>query len=165
MSKKTSTKKTHRHAPSRPHHVLLYVLLFIGIFGLTYFISSRFDVVGTTQPVEVNTETSLMGTYTGTTPCADCPGIKTELTLNENNAGYPTTYSLKMDYIDRDVVSTETGKWTQSVWKKNTLITLVPSGSAQVTYYIVLGPNEIRQLDGDRNPIPEAMPFTLTKQQ
>lgn len=166
MSKKTtkSAHKTHKHAPAKPHHLVGYAVLFFAIFGLTYFLFSGFNWMGTEMAVtEMNSEKSLQGTYEGTTPCADCPGIKTTLTLNENNSGYPTTYSLKMDYLDRDTVATETGKWTQSIWKEKTLITLVPSGSAQVTYYTVLNPNEIRQLDGERNPIPESLPFTLVK--
>ncbi|NDV56958.1 copper resistance protein NlpE [Bacteroides sp. 519] len=32
------------------------------------------------------------GTYTGTMPCADCPGIKVELTLKTNSYTLKTTY-------------------------------------------------------------------------
>jgi uncharacterized lipoprotein NlpE involved in copper resistance len=37
------------------------------------------------------------GTYEGTIPCADCPGIKTVLTLNEDR-----TFTLTSTYIDRE---------------------------------------------------------------
>ena len=40
--------------------------------------------------------TSVAGTYEGTLPAADCPGIKTVLTINPDS-----TYQLKQDYIDR----------------------------------------------------------------
>lgn len=165
MSKKTTktAHKVHRHAPSKPHHLILYIVLFFAIFGFTYYLFSGFNWMGTEMASEMNSESSLKGIYTGTTPCADCPGIKTTLTLHENNAGYPTTYSLKMDYIGRDTQMTENGKWTQSLWKNQALITLVPQDSAQVTYYVVLSSTKIRQLDGDRNAIPESLPFTLTK--
>lgn len=36
------------------------------------------------------------GTYTGTLPCADCPGIKTEITLNADG-----TFTKKMTYLER----------------------------------------------------------------
>ena len=39
---------------------------------------------------------SLAGTYEGTLPAADCPGIKTVLTLNADS-----TYQYAADYIDR----------------------------------------------------------------
>lgn len=163
-TKKTSkSSSTHRHAPHKPHHLLLYSVLFCIIFGATYILVSGFNWAGNEPVAEMNTENSLKGVYTGTTPCADCPGIKTTLTLSESASGHPTTYTLSLDYIDRDTKYTEKGKWTQSIWKNKTLITLVPQDSAQVTYYQVLSPTEIRQLDGERNDIPDSMPFTLTK--
>lgn len=41
------------------------------------------------------TNASWPGTYTGTVPCASCPGIKTELTLLADN-----TYELKQVYLE-----------------------------------------------------------------
>lgn len=162
--KKTATPHHHRHAPSKPHHILFYVILFFVVFGVTYTIFSNFSWAGhDTQITRI--EPSTQGTYTGVTPCADCPGINTTLTLNEAPDGDPSTYSLNLTYQDRDTDFTETGKWTLSTWKGKPLITLVPQDSAQVTYYEVLSKNQVRQLDGDRNPIPESMPFTLTKEE
>ncbi|MFC3197819.1 copper resistance protein NlpE N-terminal domain-containing protein [Parapedobacter deserti] len=51
------------------------------------------------------------GTYTGTLPCADCPGIRYTLTLQDDG-----TYHLNTLYLDKgDSVFTETGKfnWDQ----------------------------------------------------
>ena len=50
-------------------------------------------------------ETSLdyLGTYEGTLPAADCPGIRTTLTLNPDS-----TYALHMKYINRDAEFDET---------------------------------------------------------
>lgn len=39
---------------------------------------------------------SLVGTYEGTLPAADCPGIKTVLTLNADS-----TYQYSADYLER----------------------------------------------------------------
>lgn len=39
---------------------------------------------------------TVAGIYEGTLPAADCPGIKTVLTINAD-----CTYELKQDYIDR----------------------------------------------------------------
>lgn len=51
--------------------------------------------------------------YKGTLPCADCPGIRYDLTLyNPENVG-EGTFALTMDYIDRkDAKYTTTGRWT-----------------------------------------------------
>ncbi len=164
MPKKSSSTKTthHKHAQYGPHHILFYVILFFVVFGVTYTIFSNFEWAA--QETEITTTQNVyQGTYTGVTPCADCSGITTTLMLNENNTGNPTTYLLNLSYQERDTTATETGKWTVSTWKNKPLITLVPQDSAQVTYYQVLNSTQIRQLDGDRNEIPDSMPFTLTK--
>lgn len=40
--------------------------------------------------------TSIAGTYEGTLPAADCPGIKTVLTIHADS-----TYQLTQDYLER----------------------------------------------------------------
>ena len=48
------------------------------------------------------------GTYQGTLPCADCPGIRYTLTLNEDD-----TYVLKTRYLEKgDNVITDSGAFT-----------------------------------------------------
>lgn len=37
------------------------------------------------------------GTYSGVSPCADCPGIKTDITLGKDN-----TYSLQEQYLEKE---------------------------------------------------------------
>ena len=64
-----------------------------------------------TQPPDLhNSKNSLdwAGTYEGVLPCADCPGIKTRLTLNKNG-----TYVLRAEFLDRPIVpKTVRGKFT-----------------------------------------------------
>ena len=54
-------------------------------------------------------ETSLdyVGTYTGTFPAADCPGIETELNLSSDG-----TFALSASYIDRDATFYDEGTYT-----------------------------------------------------
>ncbi|MGK6352994.1 copper resistance protein NlpE N-terminal domain-containing protein [Parapedobacter sp. DT-150] len=48
------------------------------------------------------------GTYQGTLPCADCPGIRYNLTLNEDSS-----YQLQTQYLDKgDSVFTDSGTFT-----------------------------------------------------
>ena len=61
-----------------------------------------------------NSQNSLdwAGVYEGTTPCADCPGIKTRLTLNKDG-----TYELVTQYLERPVApATVRGRFT---WHAN----------------------------------------------
>lgn len=56
--------------------------------------------------------------YAGTLPCADCAGIRVELTLNRDAAsGEPTTYELKETYLgsmspEGQKPFTQTGRWS-----------------------------------------------------
>ncbi|MCM3905612.1 MAG: amidohydrolase family protein [Pyrinomonadaceae bacterium] len=79
-------------------------------------------------------------TYQGTTPCADCPGIKTILTLSQNG-----TYLLSTQYIDRDKTpSLFRGKFT---WDKNgSVITLDNKGGSR---RFRVGEGQLTQLSAD----------------
>lgn len=92
-------------------------------------------------------ETSLdwAGTYTGVMPCADCEGIETVLTLNQDD-----TYSMEMTYLGKNVdpfAEKGTFKWSDD-GKKVTLINDEGTG----TQFLV-GENIVTQLDGDGNLI------------
>src|SRR5262245_27619507 len=57
------------------------------------------------------------GVFTGTLPCADCPGIRTELTLNApaSPGGDQGTYTLRQTYLgtpDGDRTFDTGGRWT-----------------------------------------------------
>ena len=54
------------------------------------------SIAATTVAAENVDLATVAGTYEGTLPAADCPGIKTVLTINADS-----TYELKQDYIDR----------------------------------------------------------------
>ena len=96
------------------------------------------------------------GTYRGILPCADCPGIKTQLVLNSD-----MTYKLKTSYLERGTGIEEEGKFS---WNKNgNIITLDGYGHQK---YLV-GENRLFSLDGDGNKITGdlANRFILTKKQ
>ncbi len=55
--------------------------------------------------------------YAGTLPCADCAGIRMELTLNRDASGQPTTYELVETYLGSMAAEalkpfTQTGTWS-----------------------------------------------------
>ena len=102
-------------------------------------------------------ETSLdyLGTYEGTLPAADCPGIQTTLTLNPDG-----TYELHMKYIDRDAEFDTKGGYSV----RGNLLTLTPENGEEVEYYKV-EENRLRRLDADKQPItgPLAENYVLKK--
>ncbi len=100
----------------------------------------------TLQAPDMHTaETSLdyPGTYTGTLPAADCPGIKATLVLADDGS-----YALHMEYLERGTAFDEKGTFKV----EGNLLTLAPSDGGQVGYYQV-EENRLRHLDADRKPI------------
>lgn len=52
-----------------------------------------------------------MGTYEATLPCADCPGIKTIITLNDDN-----TFEISNEYLERNTKIEDSG---EVMWHDN----------------------------------------------
>ncbi|CAM3675175.1 hypothetical protein FSS13T_26580 [Flavobacterium saliperosum S13] len=100
----------------------------------------------TTAPDRHTSENALdwNGTYEGVIPCADCPGIETELTLREDK-----TYSLSVLYQDREKKPTVTqGSFTFDA--TGSIITLDKNGD-QNKYKVAEGC--IMMLDKDGKEI------------
>lgn len=92
-----------------------------------------------------NAENALdyLGTYEGTLPAADCPGIVTTLTLNADR-----TYDLHMKYIDREAEFDERGAFAV---EENLLTLSQPDGGPERYYKVE--ENRLRMLDAERNPV------------
>jgi len=74
---------------------------------------------------------SWAGTYEGTTPCADCPGIETRLTLR-----YDESYELTTKYLDKsDSLFKTTGSFS---WNETgNKITLDVDRNSRPSEYLV----------------------------
>lgn len=115
--------------------------------------ASRRQAAGTTETAEAGTEMVDMhnaenaldyhGSYKGTLPAADCPGIVTTLTLSADGR-----YALHMEYLERDVAFDEQGAFEV----EGNLLVLTPDDGGQGGCYKV-EENRLRMLDGDRKPI------------
>lgn len=69
-----------------------------------------------------NNSLDWVGIYSGVTPCADCPGIKTDITLGKDN-----TYSLSEQYLEKEKTPrTFKGKFNWD--EKGSIITLDAEG-------------------------------------
>jgi uncharacterized lipoprotein NlpE involved in copper resistance len=117
--------------------------------------------VGAAAPtVSDNSQNSLdwQGTYKGTTPCADCEGIETELILNPD-----LTYILKTRYLGKGdgKVFEEKGSF---VWDKTGGSIMLQGSKGGPSQYKV-GENRLIQLDMEGKPITGALAdkFVLIK--
>lgn len=99
------------------------------------------NVVDTTASNKDNVDlTSVAGTYEGTLPAADCPGIKTVLTINTDS-----TYLLKQDYIDKKDGHDEASGIFKVLDGK--VIMLVRPSTGEQTFYKVKNANSIIMTD------------------
>ncbi|MGB3849290.1 MAG: copper resistance protein NlpE N-terminal domain-containing protein [Tunicatimonas sp.] len=91
-------------------------------------------------PVEV-----LTGTFYGTLPCADCPGIRYELTLNDDG-----TYVERMEYLEKSAaVRIDSGIYEM---QQDTVVRLLkPSGTGLNRWAVADG--KLRMLDASGAPI------------
>ena len=130
--------------------------LFIALaFGIGF--TSCKTAKQTTKPAEKttthiaigdNSQTSVdwAGNYTGTLPCADCEGILTTLTLDQN-----LNYKRATTYLGKTMTPhIETGKFT---WDKGgSTIFLQNADKSSPNRYLV-GENHLKQLDMEGNVI------------
>lgn len=99
------------------------------------------SVVDTTATDDNDVDlTAVSGTYEGTLPAADCPGIKTVLTIKADS-----TYQLQQDYIDKKNGHDE----ASGVFKvlDGKVLMLVRPSSGEQTYYKVKDNNSIVMTD------------------
>lgn len=116
------------------------------------------SVADTTVAGENVDLTTVAGTYEGTLPAADCPGIKTVLTINADS-----TYEIKQDYIDRKDGHDEASGVLQ-VLNGNVLMLVRPS-SGEHTFYKVKDSKSIVMTDSLGNEAEGEMAklYVLTK--
>lgn len=86
------------------------------------------------------------GTYSGVTPCADCPGIRTTVTLHVDGS-----FERTLVYLERSVAPhVDTGQFSWDA--AGSAVTLQEPGGDDGQQYKV-GENTLSQLDRDGNPI------------
>ncbi len=118
--------------------------------------TSLVDSSAATAPIDL---TTIAGTYEGTLPAADGPGIKTIVTLNADS-----TYQITQDYLGRkkDVLDAASGVFKVLEGK---VLMLVRPSSGEHTFYKVKDDNNIVLTDSLGNePEGETAKFyVLTK--
>ena len=97
------------------------------------------------------------GTFTGTVPCADCPGIDTRLRINADG-----TFVLSEDYQERDADFETTGTWTVDADARRLQFDPDTKDDADRWFEIVSN-NEIRMLDAEGKPIDSELGYSLRR--
>ncbi|HAY3542728.1 TPA: copper resistance protein NlpE [Elizabethkingia anophelis] len=109
---------------------------------------TKTDSIASVAPVTDdghNAQNSLdwAGTYEGTLPCADCPGIKTTITLKDDN-----TYTISEEYLERKTKAEDKGKFE---WDKSGSKVSLISKDGKRQYFV--GENQLIHLDMDGKEI------------
>jgi putative hemolysin len=110
----------------------------------------------------------VLGTWQGTTPCADCSGIITTLTLYQKAPGdfTHTVYREHLKYIDRGSF-TSYGSWDvlhgMPGNPDTTVYQLTSDKSKGKQYYLRVDEDTLQQLDSEMKPIDSKLNFTLTR--
>ena len=111
----------------------------------------------------------LLAAYRGVLPCADCPGIDTTVRLFADPSGAEDhgRYVTRSSYQERNTTNTEAGTWTLQKGTPSdasaSVYVLKPKTGNGVTNFLLVGDNEIKQLDNDRKPFTGTVNFTLKR--
>ena len=98
------------------------------------------------------------GTFKGTLPCADCPGIDTTLVLNADG-----TYTLDTVYQGKPGAFSTDGTWTTEAG--DTTVRLDPnSKSEQDRLFAIASNGELKALDLRGQPLPDTQPHSLLRE-
>lgn len=98
------------------------------------------------------------GTFTGTLPCADCPGIDTRIVLATDG-----TYTITESYQERTAPALH-GDGTWTVEENSQRLRLDPnSKDERDRLFAILSQDEIRQLDLEGKAIESSLPYNLKR--
>jgi copper homeostasis protein (lipoprotein) len=108
----------------------------------------------------------VLAVYEGVLPCADCQGIRTELTLFDDDS----SYKLVETYLgtpDGDRTVESDGTWTLQRPRKDpeaTIYQLHPGKPGEARSFLIVDERQIRQLDREGREI-ESLGYTLTRKE
>jgi copper homeostasis protein (lipoprotein) len=151
--------------------------LFIGMIAGTFFFANTGIYVATTDAQEAAQQQKapgasrgkLLAAYRGVLPCADCPGIDTTVRLFADPSGAEDhgRYLIRSSYQERNTTNTEMGTWTIEKGTPNdpsaSVYVLKPKTGSGATNFLIVGDNEIKQLDNQRKTFTGTVNFTLQR--
>jgi copper homeostasis protein (lipoprotein) len=114
----------------------------------------------------------VIGVFVGTLPCADCSGIRTELTLfaRGSTSSGTASYWLKETYLGRpekDTTFESGGSWTSEAGQaepKRTVYRLTEARSRESRLFLKASDDELRLLDRSGHAIESKLDYALRRQ-
>lgn len=136
-----------RHHSKYPKVLLIFLaILLIGFVSLSY-----------------KTHRVKQESFSGTLPCADCPGIDTQMTFISRGSSQGT-YTLKLIYRDRNVEPfVEQGTWSSEKNSDDKIVYSTYDGIRLSGKYLRVDSQTIRQIGLDGVPFDAQMNFDLKK--
>lgn len=108
--------------------------------------------------------------YSGVLPCADCAGIRTTLTLYQDEDGNPSRYQMRMEYLgtSADIAHTDSGNWASTTTTLNgqqyPLYILDPRTKDGQQRFIRNARNAVELVGADGEPADSGLNYTLIRQ-
>jgi uncharacterized lipoprotein NlpE involved in copper resistance len=114
-------------------------------------------------------EPLVLGPFVGTLPCADCPGVRTELTLTRRGEYVAEgTYRLVETYIARGAPRETVGEWTtlrgDAVDDDAVVYELNPDDQARARRFVKLSERKVLPLDADMRPLTKLKPLVWERE-
>lgn len=116
----------------------------------------------------VRAEPMVLGPFVGVLPCADCPGVRTELTLTRKGQHWAEgTYRLQETYLGREGSLVTTGEWTtlrgDAEDEDAVVYELNPDKPDKAVRFAKDGERQVRLLDREMRPLPTVAPLVWAK--
>jgi copper homeostasis protein (lipoprotein) len=139
-------------------HFLFFIFLFLYLNGYPV---EPFDNMQIHHKKKASVE--LITVYRGTLPCADCPGIVTEILFDSHNV----TYREKDVYLERNVEKNSSGSYnTERGYKKDrnaVVFVLDDDQPEKERRFLKLNDTTLLMLDGEGEVIDTTSSFKLYK--
>ncbi|WP_158636400.1 copper resistance protein NlpE [Luteimonas marina] len=97
------------------------------------------------------------GSFAGTLPCADCPGIDMRVDIDADGS-----FSASETYQDRDTTVETAGTWTIDADGRRLLLDPDSKDEAD-RHFEIVSKDEIRMLDAEGKPVESALNYSLRR--
>ena len=156
-------------------HHMRNIIFFLLIIALTSCSSNKNNKNALSNNQIQFADNNSVIVFEGTLPCADCDGIKTTLTLFQNNSKTQFSYKLHEVYLGQNNEKTfdTYGKWIALKGTQEDPKAIVYQLSVQnedpedsdVINYLVIDKNRIKLIDDEMNEFETKANYTLTRRQ
>lgn len=104
------------------------------------------------------------GPYSGVLPCADCPGIKTDINFYyDSQTNQPVKYFQTETYIGQTSPLSSQGKFITLEKNGQTILQIDPDDPELTRLYQKINDKSIKLLDKNGNEIKSSLNYTLVK--